>query len=119
MARNNAIEERVKTLVAEILAEEEALGLNGDPRTINDIEDEMVRVGDMVAREFGAQRLTRHTSQACENWHCPKCGSPGEHLGVQTRELITSRGLVPVSEAKCRCPKCRRLFFPSDGKARA
>jgi hypothetical protein len=37
MARNKAIEERVKTLVAEILAEEEALGLNGDPRTINDI----------------------------------------------------------------------------------
>lgn len=119
MARNKALEERVKTLVAEILAEEESLGLNGDPRTIDDIEDEMVRVGDMVAREFGTQRLTRHTSRACENWQCADCGSPGEQLGERTRELITSRGLVPVTEAKCRCPKCRRLFFPSDGNARA
>lgn len=118
MARNKAIQERVKTLVAEILAEEEALGLEGDRKTINDIEDEMVRVGDMVAREFGTQWLSRHTSRPRENWQCPECGSPGERLGEQTRELITSRGLVPVTETKCRCPKCRRLFFPSDRSAR-
>jgi uncharacterized protein with PIN domain len=78
----------------------------------------MVRIGDMVAREFGARRLARHTSRVCENLQCPDCGSPGEHLGEQTRELITSRGVVPVTEAKCRCPKCRRLFFPSDRNAR-
>jgi hypothetical protein len=118
MARNKAVEERVKTLVAEILAEEEALGLGDDPRTINDIEDEMVRIGDMVAREFGTQRLARHTSRVCENWQCPDCGSPGERVGEQTRDLITSRGSVPVKEVKCRCPKCRRLFFPSDQSAR-
>jgi hypothetical protein len=118
MARNKAVEERVKTLVAEILAEEEAQGLAGDPKTIDDIEDEMVRIGDMVAREFGTRRLARHASRPCEHWQCPDCGSPGEHLGEQTRELVTSRGLVPVTEAKCRCPKCRRLFFPSDGNAR-
>ena len=81
MARNKAVEERVKTLVAEILAEEEAQGLAGDPKTIDDIEDEMVRIGDMVAREFGTRRLARHTSRPCEHWQCPDCGSPGEHLG--------------------------------------
>lgn len=117
MARNKAIEDRVRTLVAEILAEEESLGLEAGRKNINDIEDEMVRIGDMVAREFGTQTLARHTSRVCENPQCPDCGSPGEHMGKQTRELITSRGLVPVTEAKCRCPKCRRLFFPSDGNA--
>lgn len=119
MATNNSVEERVKTLVAEILAEEEARGLDGGPKNINDIEDEMVRIGDMVAREFGKRVLARHTSRACDNPQCPHCGSAGEHLGEQTRELITSRGFVPVTEAKCRCPKCRRHFFPSDHSAGA
>jgi hypothetical protein len=28
--------------------------------------------------------------------------------------LITRRGELPLTEAKYRCPKCRRHFFPSD-----
>ena len=48
MARNKAIEERVKTLVAELLAEEKA---EGQLKNINDIEDAMVRIGDMVVVE--------------------------------------------------------------------
>ena len=54
MARNKAIEERVKSLVAEMLAEEEGAG---QLENINDIEDAMVRIGDLVAREFGVQAL--------------------------------------------------------------
>jgi hypothetical protein len=114
MARNKTIEERVKTLVAEVLAEEA-----GDVRceNINDIEDAMVRIGDMVAREFGLQRLAAHTSRPPGDPHCPTCGHAGEHLGEQTRDLITRRGEVPLTEAKYRCPKCRRHFFPSDCNA--
>lgn len=111
MARNKAIAERVKTLVAELLAEEKS---DGRPENINDIEDAMVRIGDMVAREFGLQKLSAHTSQLCSDPLCPDCGHAGEHMGERTRELITRRGEVPVSEAKYRCSKCRRLFFPSD-----
>lgn len=114
MARNKAIEERVKTLVAELLAEEKE---DGQPKNINDIEDAMVRIGDMVAREFGMQALAAHTSQVPSDPQCPKCGHAGEHLGEQTRDLITRRGEVPLTEAKYRCPKCRRLFFPSDCSA--
>jgi uncharacterized protein with PIN domain len=117
MAKNKAREDRIKSLVAEILAEEEARGFDGGLENINDIEDEMVRIGDMVAREVGTRRLARHTSRVCEHPRCPDCGSAGEHLGEQTRDLITSRGSVPVTEAKYRCPKCRRHFFPSDGNA--
>jgi rubredoxin len=115
MARNKAIEERVKTLVAELLAEEEALD---QPENINDIEDAMVRIGDMVARELGMQKLAAHTSQVPQDPLCPHCGQAGEHLGEHTRDLITRRGEVPLTEAKYRCPKCRRLFFPSDGSSR-
>jgi len=111
MASNKAIEERVKALVAELLAEEES---EGEPRNINDIEDSMVRIGDMVAREFGVQKLAAITSQPPEDPRCPDCGHAGEPLGKKTRDLITRRGEVPLTEAKYRCPKCRRLFFPSD-----
>lgn len=115
MARNKAVEERVKALVAELIAEEEA---DGQPENINDIEDGMVRIGDMVAREFGMQKLATHTSQIPKDPKCPDCGHAGEHLGAHTRDLITRRGEVPLTEAKYRCPKCRRLFFPSDRSAR-
>jgi hypothetical protein len=50
MASNQTIKERVKALVAELLAEEEAAGLNGERENIEDIENGMVRIGDMVAR---------------------------------------------------------------------
>jgi Zn finger protein HypA/HybF involved in hydrogenase expression len=117
MARNKAVEDRVKALVAELLAEEEAEGLDVQHENINDIEDEMVRIGDLVAREFGMQKLARHTSQAPEHPQCPDCGHAGEHRGELTRDLITRRGEVPLTEAKYRCPKCRRHFFPSDRSA--
>ncbi len=114
MARNKAIKERVKTLVAELLAEEKA---EGQLKNINDIEDAMVRIGDMVACEFGVQSLADRMNQLPDNPRCPDCGHAGEHLGERARELITRRGEVPLTEAKYRCPQCRRLFFPSDGRA--
>lgn len=117
MARNKAVEERVKALVAELLADEEAEGLNAGGENINDIEDAMVRIGDMVAREFGVQKLAAHLSRPPEHPPCPDCGHAGEHQGERTRNAITRRGEVPLTEAKYRCPKCRRLFFPSDRRA--
>jgi transposase-like protein len=73
----------------------------------------MVRIGDLVAGEFGRQKLARHTRHAPEDPPCPDCGHAGEHQGERTRAIITRRGEVPLTEAKYRCPKCRRLFFPS------
>lgn len=115
MARNKPIADRVSALVKELLAEEE---LDGRSENINDIEDAMVRIGDMVAREFGMQKLAAHMGQIPPDPRCPDCGHAGEHQGERTRELITRRGEVPLTEVKYRCPKCRRLFFPSDVVAR-
>jgi transposase len=117
MAKNKVVEERVKSLVAALLAEEEAEGLEGRPENINDIENAMVRIGDMVAREVGIVKVGRHTAQLPERPPCPKCGHAGVHLGTRTRDLITRRGEIPLTEAKYRCPKCRRHFFPSDRRA--
>jgi hypothetical protein len=114
MASKQAIEERVKALVAELLAEEAAEGLDGKVENINDIEEGMIRIGDMVAREFGLQKLATHMSRPPAVPACPGCGQAGEHAGEQTRQLITRRGEVPLTENKYRCSNCRRLFFPSD-----
>lgn len=108
---SNKLQERVRVLVAELLAEEET---DDKLENINDIEDAMVRIGDLVAREFGIGKLARHTSQPPEHPPCPDCGHAGERQGEQTRDLITRRGEVPLTEAKYRCPKCRRHFFPSE-----
>jgi len=114
MAKNKLVEERVKALVAELLAFEAEEESDGRPENINDIEDAMVRIGDQVAREVGLQKLAHHTSQAPEHPPCPHCGHAGEQVGQRTRDVISRRGKVPVTEAKYNCPKCRRLFFPSD-----
>lgn len=115
MASNNRErEERIRTVVAAMLAEEAALDRAAGRETIDDIENEMVRIGDLVAREVGLQKLARHTDPGCQEANCPKCGHAGEHLGEQTRELHTRRGKVPLTESKYRCPKCRQHFFPSE-----
>ena len=77
MARNKAIEERVQALVAELLAEEAATDLEGRRENINDIEDAMVRIGDMVAREFGMLKLQAYTGEPPEHPPCPDCGHAG------------------------------------------
>lgn len=116
MASSKAISERVKALVAELLADEEAQGLNAADENINDIEDGMVRIGDLVAREFGLRKFAAHMSRPPQDPRCPDCGHAGEHQGERTRQVITRRGEVPLTEAKYGCPQCRRLFFPSDDR---
>ena len=113
-----SMEERVKSVVAEILAAEEAEGVDWRRESIDDIENAMVRIGDQVAREIGVQKLARHTSDLPAVVPCPNCGRKADLRGNQSRDLITCRGPVPVTEAKCYCPECRQLFFPSDGGAR-
>lgn len=117
MAKKISQEERqsrIKAVVAEILAEEAAEGLDAEHETIDDIENAMIRIGDMVAREVGVQKLARHTGNPGGPCMCPQCGHAGVYLEPRERGLITSRGNVPLTEAKHFCPKCRRNFFPSD-----
>jgi hypothetical protein len=106
--------ERIKTLVKALLAEEEAEGWDAGRETIDDIEDAMIRIGDAVAREVGIQKLACHTGEASGSRPCPHCGQAGVYLKRHSRQLVSSRGQVPLTEAKYYCPKCRRNFFPSD-----
>lgn len=115
MASKKSLEERIKETVAAVLAAEaEADGDAWEHETIDDIEDAMVRIGDLVAREVGVQKFARHTEQVKDD-RCPRCGRAGDRVADRDREIITRRGTVAVAEAKYHCRKCRRDFFPSDG----
>ena len=110
MARQALNQERLQALLAEFLAEQVAEGT----LSIDEIEDAMVELGDAVAREYAAQLLARQMGHPPPTACCPGCHEPGERVGQRERELLTRRGPVPLSEAKYRCRKCRRHFFPSE-----
>jgi len=119
MASKKSTEERIKEVVAAVLAavlaaEAEADGDAWEHETVDDIEDAMVRIGDLVACEVGVQKFARHTEKVKDD-RCPRCGRAGDRVEDRDREIITRRGTVPVGEAKYHCHKCRRDFFPSDG----
>lgn len=115
MAKKLVSNERIRALVAELLAEEEGQAEEGRREDINDIEEAMIEISNRVACELGVQKLARHMSQPPEHPPCPDCGQPGQLAGKHSRRLISRRGAVPLTETKYRCPKCRRHFFPSDG----
>jgi hypothetical protein len=49
---------------------------------------------------------------------CPICGGPvryasAEQAELEWREFQTRRGKIEYRRAACRCPRCRRIFFPA------
>jgi hypothetical protein len=111
-ARLQARKARVQAVVAEMLALELVEGGDDSHETIDDIEDGMVAIGDAVAREYAVQKLARRMPQSAPPPPCPECGQASEDRGLRRREIITRRGKVSITEAKCYCPQCRRNFFP-------
>jgi hypothetical protein len=115
-ARAAARKARIQAVVAEMLAEEAAWGWDALDTNINDIENSMCEIGDAVAREYATLQLAKRMPQSVPP-PCPTCGHASESRGQHERSLLTRRGEVPISEAKCYCPKCRRNFFPSVGNS--
>src|SRR5205085_4078249 len=113
MAKQLSIQERVRAFAAELLAEQ----AQRDDETIDDIEEAGVNLGDLVARAIMAEKLVRRLKDPPEHPPCPRCGRPSEPEKERHRKLLTRRGEVLLTEAKYRCPKCRRHFFPSDPSA--
>ena len=46
---------------------------------------------------------------------CPDCGKPCP-VGTEERSLVIQAGKVALQEPVCRCPGCRRDFFPPPGR---
>jgi hypothetical protein len=109
MASKKPVDERVRALVAAVLAERPY----NDDEHIDDIERDMEEFGDQLMSEFAKQLLARRTKAAPSAPACPDCGRAGQHVGQREREILTTRGPTSLVEPECYCPACRRHFFPS------
>ena len=80
------------------------------------VEEWAVQVGDQLARQVMAQQATPEDPPA-EEAECPRCHCLGRWKGQRKRRVETRRGAIHVSEPEYYCHRCRRSFFPDDGRA--
>ena len=102
------------------LLAQQQYGDEGPPleTTFAEIEEFGHQTGRMMARAVDAHLAARHARHFVGEQPCPSCNekcpteeSPHE-LSVQTTD-----GHVTLHEPTCRCPSCRRDFFPSASSA--
>ncbi len=116
MAKNIAKEERIKALVAELLADEEAEGFDAQNENINDIEDAMVRIGDLRGPLKWAYRwklARQYTGEVRESIRRVRIAASRESVWGSmpaTDHPAGERFLWP--RRSIAAPKCRRHFFP-------
>lgn len=104
---------RVREFVEELQREEKPSLRKA--RTLLEIENLAVKVGDEVARQLASSDLAERSEEtaAVKQFPCPECGrvcaveSELEPLILQGR-----RGEIEYSEPRCHCRSCRRDFFP-------
>lgn len=104
---------RVRGFVEELLKEEKTSLRKA--RTLLEIENLAVEIGDELARRLASGDLAERSEEgaAVEQFPCPDCGrrcaveSDLEPLILQGR-----RGEIEYCEPRCHCRSCRRDFFP-------
>jgi len=113
---DDRLRRRIQGLARQLAAEERET-LRG-ARTLLDLEDLTVEIGDELVRQLANTELAERADQAAEQceYPCPDCGKrcvvqpDPDPLILQGR-----RGEIEYSEPRCHCRSCRRDFFP-DGE---
>jgi hypothetical protein len=104
---------RFDELVA--LLARDGFGDDGPPRetTFAEIERFGHLAGRMLARAIDARLAQEHASHFKGEEPCPTCGEKcPPKASPHELPLQTSDGEVTLYEPTCRCPTCRRDFFP-------
>jgi uncharacterized protein with PIN domain len=87
--------------------------------TFSEREDRACEVTDELARWLMAEHVALDpTGGTSVEAVCPICGGParyesGEQAALELREFQTRRGKVEYRRAAARCPRCRKVFFPT------
>ena len=90
---------------------------DGQILTIDEMEIGANQIGDRVSSLLVQRSIEQGVSAQPKAAPCPKCGSPGcRREELEPRVLDTARGQVQWNESEFFCRKCRKAFFPSDGK---
>ena len=94
----------------------ECVGEDGQAMRFEQLEEECVQAGDLIATAMLQQRV-RQQDTPQETPCCPTCQRAGKPLQEQEpRVLQTDRGEVTWLETAYECRHCRRSFFPSLGR---
>lgn len=98
------------------LLAQQGFGSDGPPpeTTFAQIEQFGHQAGRMLARAVDAHLAAQHASHFAGEQPCPTCNEkcPSEESPHELT-LQTADGDVTLHEPTCRCPQCRRDFFPS------
>ena len=113
-----AVAEKMKELA--VLVAWERFGPEGVPIdiTFSEIEEIGHETGQMVAAHVDHKLVEDHQEHFTDEQACPQCGKPCASRPCK-RELTTRDGAMELAETACRCPSCRRSFFPSAGSLEA
>jgi len=118
MAMNRKLQEKVRTVAAEL--RKEVFGPEGIPEwgtKFTEIEDTACELGEALSRELIQQAAAEQAQTAPPAaWICGGCGqSTREHPDepIDPFPLDTSCGEVAWQQPKRYCDTCRQAFFPS------
>ena len=86
--------------------------------TFDQREQRACEVTDELSRLLMAEHVGLDPAAGPVEADCPICGGPvryesAEQAERELREFQTRRGKVEYRRAACRCPRCRRIFFPT------
>ena len=86
--------------------------------TFDQREQRACEVTDELSRWLMAEHVGRDPAGGPVQADCPICGGPVRYESAaqaerELREFVTRRGKVEYRRAACRCPRCRRIFFPA------
>ena len=117
---DDRIRERIEGFVRQLVQEEKATLRQA--RTLLDIEEQAIEIGDEIARRLANADLSERADEAFqqERFACPDCGreSPVED-DPEPLILQGRRGEIEYAEPRCHCRSCRRDFFPGGARTRA
>lgn len=87
--------------------------------TFTEREERACEITDELARWLMAEHLGHDPAgEAGVQRDCPICSGPVQYASAEqaeqeVRELMTRRGKIEYWRAAVRCPRCRKIFFPS------
>ena len=81
------------------------------------IEARAHELGRELSRRIQAQQMGELAAGSASSAKCPGCGTRC-NTSVKKRSVTSIDGALAVNEPFAHCPKCRRGFFPPQGKAR-
>jgi len=86
--------------------------------TFDQREQRACEVTDELARWLMAEHVGRDELGGAVQADCPICGGPvqydsAEQAEREVRQFQSKRGKIEYQRAACRCPRCRKIFFPA------